>query len=85
MIDQMLGEKHAISRPLLLHVPTADGFVPPESQKAMHQGLDDHPRVTLVDYPGIDHGFAVEFGKRRVEDAAKLADDRTSAFFAEHL
>jgi carboxymethylenebutenolidase len=85
MIDQMLGEKHAIARPLLLHVPTADGFVPPESQKAMHEGLDDHPRVTLVDYPGIDHGFAVEHGKRRVEEAARLADERTTAFFAEHL
>jgi carboxymethylenebutenolidase len=85
MIDQMLGEKHAIARPLLLHVPTADGFVPPESQKAMHDGLDDHPRVTLVDYPGLDHGFAVEHGKRRVEDAARLADERTTAFFAQHL
>jgi carboxymethylenebutenolidase len=85
MIDQMLGEKHAIARPLLLHVPTADGFVPPAAQKAMHEGLDDHPRVTLVDYPGIDHGFAVEHGKRRVEEAARLADERTTAFFAEHL
>lgn len=85
MIDQMLGEKHAIARPLLLHVPTADGFVPPEAQKAMHAGLDDHPRVTIQDYEGLDHGFASEFGKRRVEDAAKLADERTAAFFAANL
>ncbi|MDE2621424.1 MAG: dienelactone hydrolase family protein, partial [Sphingomonadales bacterium] len=28
-IADMLGESHAIARPLLLHVPTADGFVPP--------------------------------------------------------
>jgi carboxymethylenebutenolidase len=85
MIDQMLGEKHAIARPLALHVPTADGFVPAEAQKVMHEGLDDHPKVTIWDYEGLDHGFASEFGKRRVKDAAKLADERTTAFFAEHL
>jgi carboxymethylenebutenolidase len=84
-IDQMLNEKHAIARPLMLHVPTADGFVPAETQKAMHEGLDDHPRVTLYDYEGLDHGFAAEIGTRRDEAAATLADGRTEAFFAEHL
>ena len=33
----------------------------------------------------LDHGFATEFGKRRSEDAANLADSRTDDFFAEHL
>jgi carboxymethylenebutenolidase len=51
----------------------------------MHEGLDDHPRVTLHDYPGEDHGFAAEMGKRRSEEAARLADGRTAAFFAQHL
>lgn len=85
MIDQMLGEKHAIARPLMLHIPTADGFVPPEAQQAIHAGLDDHPRVTLHDYEGLDHGFAAEIGSRRDEAAAALADSRTEAFFAEHV
>jgi carboxymethylenebutenolidase len=85
MIDQMLNEKHAIARPLMLHIPTADGFVPAEAQKAMHEGLDDHPRVTLHDYDGLDHGFAAEFGSRRVDSAARLADERTAEFFAQNL
>ena len=85
MIDQMLNEKHAIANPLMLHIPTADGFVGPEAQKAMHDGLDDHPRVTLHDYEGLDHGFAAEFGSRRDEAAAKLADERTRDFFAANL
>ena len=51
----------------------------------MHEGLDDHPKVTLYDYPGMDHGFATEFGKRRDEENADLADKRTMDFFAEHL
>lgn len=85
MIDQMLGEKHAIAKPLMLHIPTADGFVPPEAQQAIHAGLDDHPRVTLHDYPGLDHGFAATSGNRRDEAGAQLADGRTEAFFREHL
>jgi len=84
-IDGLLSEKHAIARPLMLHIPTADGFVPRETQEAMHAGLDDHPKVTLHDYEGLDHGFATEHGQRRNAEAAELADGRTAAFFAEHL
>ena len=84
-IDNLLREKHAIANPLLLHIPTADGFVPPEVQAQMHQGLDDHPKVTLHDYEGLDHGFATEMGKRRDDAGAELADRRTMDFFAAHL
>lgn len=84
-VDGLLGEKNAIARPLMLHIAGADHFVLPPAQKAMHDGLDDHPRVTLHDYPGEDHGFATEMGKRRSDATAKLADSRTEAFFAEHL
>jgi len=81
----LLGEKHAIARPLMLHIAGADHFVDAEQQRKIHQGLDDHPRVTIHDYPGEDHGFAAETGKRRSEEAARLADGRTEAFFAEHV
>lgn len=84
-IDGLLREKNAIAHPVMLHIPTEDGFVDKATQAAMHQGLDDHPKVTLHDYEGLDHGFATEFGNRRDEAAATLADDRTAAFFAEHL
>ena len=84
-IDNLLGEKHAIARPVLLHVPQADHFVGPDAQAKMHEGLDDHPQVTIFDYPGEDHGFAAETGKRRSEEAAQLADSRTADFFAKNL
>jgi carboxymethylenebutenolidase len=84
-LPNILQEKNAIARPLMLHIAAADHFVPPDQQKAMHDGLGDHPRVTLHDYPGEDHGFAAETGKRRSEEAARLADGRTEAFFAEHV
>lgn len=85
MIDQMLGESHAIANPLMLHIPTADHFVGPEAQAAIHAGLDSHPKVTLHDYEGLDHGFAAEMGDRRDEAGAQLADSRTRAFLAANL
>lgn len=85
MIDQMLGEAHAIANPLMLHIPTADHFVGPEAQAAIHGTLDSHPKVVLHDYVGLDHGFAAEMGSRRDEAGAVLADQRTRDFFKAHL
>lgn len=84
-IDGLLGEKHAVAHPLMLHIAGADGFVPKDVQAKMHDGLDDHPMVTLHDYPGEDHGFATETGERRSDAAATLADVRSMEFFATHL
>jgi carboxymethylenebutenolidase len=83
--DGLLGEKHAIANPLMLHIAGDDGFVDAATQAKMHEGLDDHPKVTLHDYPGEDHGFATEMGERRSPEAADLADEPTMAFFARHL
>jgi carboxymethylenebutenolidase len=84
-LEGLLGEQHAIARPLMLHIAGADHFVTPDKQALIHQGLDDHPRVTIHDYPGEDHGFAAEMGNRRSDAAAALADSRTEAFFSEYL
>jgi carboxymethylenebutenolidase len=84
-LDGLLGEKHGIAHPLLLHIPEEDHFVDKDAQARIHAGLDDHPRVTIFDYPGEDHGFATEMGKRRSEASAQLADQRTADFFAETL
>ncbi|HEX8389488.1 MAG TPA: dienelactone hydrolase family protein [Sphingomonas sp.] len=84
-LDGLLGEKHAIARPLLLHIAGEDHFVSKDAQAAIHAGLDDHPQVVIHDYPGEDHGFAAETGRRRSDAAARLADERTAAFFAQAL
>ena len=84
-LDDILGEAQAIQRPLMLHIAGDDGFVPPEVQRKMHGALDPHPQVTLHDYPGEDHGFATEMGKRRSEESARLADQRTAEFFERNL
>ncbi|MBB4640792.1 dienelactone hydrolase family protein [Rhizorhapis suberifaciens] len=84
-LDNLLRESHAIAHPVMLHIAGTDHFVPPEQQKAVHEGLDAHPKVTIYDYPGLDHGFAAAMGQRRHEEGAQLADKRTAEFFAQHL
>src|SRR3546814_12555440 len=76
MIDPMLNEAHAIAKPLMLHVPTADHFVGAEAQANMHEALDPHPKVTLHYYQGLDHRFAATSGARRDEENAKPEEPR---------
>jgi carboxymethylenebutenolidase len=85
MIDTMLDEAHAIANPLMLHIPTEDHFVDHEAQKKIHAALESNAKVTLHDYQGLDHGFAATMGNRRDEAGAQLADERTRAFFADHV
>ncbi len=84
-IDQRLNEAHAIARPLLLHFAENDHFIGPEQRAAVHAGLGGNAHVVIHDYPGVDHGFATQFGERRDEAAAQLADGRTRDFFAKWL
>lgn len=84
-IDGLLGESHAIANPLLLHFAGDDHFINAEALAKIHATLDNNRHVTIHEYAGVDHGFATESGSRRVEDAASLADSRTSAFFAQNL
>ena len=84
-IDTMLHEAHAIANPLMLHFAELDHFITADKVAKIKAALADNRHATIHRYPGVDHGFATETGKRRSDAAAKLADSRTEAFFAEHL
>ena len=84
-IADQLAEASGIKKPLLLHVAGKDEFVPPEAQTKMHEGLDPHPLVTLIDYPDRDHAFARPDGIHHHSEDAKRANAHTATFFAEHL
>ncbi len=84
-IDSLLGEADKIAKPLLLHVPTEDQFVPPEAQAAMREGLAERPLVDFQAYEGNDHAFARIGGEHFDANAAKLANGRTADFFKQHL
>jgi carboxymethylenebutenolidase len=80
-IEKQLDHASRISQPLILHIATADGFVPPEAQAQIHSALDAHPQVTLYDYAGQDHAFSRLGGDHYDEAAATLAHQRTAALF----
>jgi len=84
-IDKNLEEAKSIKVPLVLHVPTADKFVPPEAQAAMKSGLAPYSGITLYFYDGNDHAFARIGGEHYDKAAADLANGRTASFFKSQL
>ncbi len=84
-IAGLLGEAANITKPLMLHIAGKDAFVQQADQDAMRAGLGGNPRVTLHAYAEQDHAFTREGGKHYDAVAAKVADDRTMAFFKAHL
>jgi carboxymethylenebutenolidase len=84
-IDTYLGEAHAIARPLLLHFAGEDSHITPDKVAKIRETLEPGGHVEIYEYAGADHGFATEFGKRRQDAAAELADARTAEFFAKNL
>jgi carboxymethylenebutenolidase len=84
-IEGALDEARKIDRPLLLHIAALDKFCPPEAQKAVIAGLKGKKGVATHVYPGVDHAFARQGGEHYSAKAAKLANDRTAAFFKKHL
>ena len=84
-IDQLLGEAHAISRPLMLHLGLEDEHIGADARAAIHAALDGNARVAIHEYAGARHAFARVDGVHRDEAAADLADGRTRDFFAANL
>jgi len=83
MLDQHTDE--ALKAPVMLHIATEDGFVPPEQQQAVHAALDGDAKATLHDYQGNDHAFARVGGEHYDQAAADLARSRTLEFLGANL
>jgi len=79
-IKSYINETPAI--PLMLHFGTIDASIPMEEVDAIRKA---HPAITVHVYEGADHGFNCDRRKQFNPEAAKLAGERTLAFFAEHL
>ncbi len=84
-IEQRLGEAGNLTKPLMLHVATADEFVPEEAQAAVRGDLGGNPLVTIHDYEGLGHAFARRGGDHFDAAAAALANGRTYAFLHANL
>lgn len=67
--------------PVMAHFADTDQWIPLDSIEAFKKA---HPEVQVFVYPG-HHGFNCDQRGSYDESAAKLARERTLAFFAEHL
>jgi len=84
-IENALNEASAITKPLLMHIAAEDKFVPKDAQAKIKETVSRNSVVDLHVYPGVDHAFARVGGAHWNEAAAKLANGRTTDFFARHL
>ena len=84
-LDGLLTESDAIQKPYLSHIAAKDGFVPPEAQTTILQGLGGNPLCSLHVYDEQDHAFARKGGEHYDQAAADLANARTAAFFKTNL
>jgi carboxymethylenebutenolidase len=84
-IENLLGEASAITKPLLMHIAGEDKYQPKEAQEKIKTAVARNSAVTLHVYAGCDHAFARVGGQAWNAAAAKQANDRTAAFFAQHL
>jgi carboxymethylenebutenolidase len=84
-IHTALGEAGGIKKPVLLHNPMKDGFIPVEALNTIRETLKSNPLVTIYEYAEQDHAFTREGGHHYDEAAKQLADGRTIAFLNQHL
>ena len=83
--EKYVAEAAAISTPMIIHLGEEDEFIPHEAQAAIKAAVSGNPKIELFSYPGCSHAFARHTGTRYDAEAAKLANARTWALFAEHL
>jgi carboxymethylenebutenolidase len=84
-IQDMLDEAKNINNPLLMHIASEDKFVPKDAQEQIHKGLESNEYISRHVYEGCDHAFARRGGEHFDQDAASLANMRTSDFLATYL
>jgi carboxymethylenebutenolidase len=84
-IEKHLGEAAKLRGAVLLHVAEEDKFVPKAAQAEIKAALAGNVKVTIHSYPGMDHAFCRTGGEHYNAAAAGLANQRTLAFFKQHL
>ena len=84
-IHTALGEAGGIKKPVMLHNPMKDGFIPREALDTIRETLKSNTLVTIHEYAEQDHAFTREGGAHYDEAAKQIADARTIAFFKKCL
>ncbi len=84
-IHTALDEAENIKKPVLLHNPMKDSFIPREALDKIRETLKSNQLATIYEYAEQDHAFTREGGAHYDEAAKQLADGRTIAFLKQNL
>ena len=84
-IDRYLDEAGAVAEPLMLHIAGADELCSREAHDSIVDTLAPIDCVTLHEYDGAGHAFALEGGHNYRADAAALANERSLVFLRQNL
>lgn len=79
-VGKVAGEEPAC--PVMIHFGGADDHIGPEQREAVEKA---HPDVQVYVYDGVGHAFANPDRPSYNEPAARLANERSLAFFRKHL
>lgn len=83
--NNYVGEFANVKNPLMMHFGGADEYIPLGAQETIIEAATPLKHVQVFVYPGQNHAFARVNGKHFDAQAATLANERSYAFFAEHL
>lgn len=79
------GDVRNIETPLQLHFAEQDGFFTPEAAKGLEAKLREGMVPFESHWYNANHAFFNQTGQNYNAEAANLAWERTTAFFAKHL
>ncbi len=83
--EKYLDDAGGLNAPLLMHLAEEDEFMPKATQAEIKAALAGKPNVTIYSYPGQYHAFSRINGAHYNEEAATLANRRTSEFLRQQL
>ena len=77
-LDDLLGDIHKITKPLLVHIADKDEFFPADARAKTVAGTQGHPQISCYNYDA-DHAFARVSGTHWHGLSATIANGRSAA------
>ena len=77
-LDDLLGDIHKITKPLLVHIADKDEFFPADARAKTVAGTKGHPQISCYNY-AADHAFARVDGTHWHGLSATIANGRSAA------
>ena len=77
-LDDLLGDIHKITKPLLVHIADKDEFFPADARAKTVAGTKGHPHISCYNY-AADHAFARVDGTHWHGLSATIANGRSAA------